>query len=382
LLSGLLAFLIPPRYESVVRLMPPDQSNGMGSAMMSILAAKGGDGLSSLAGNMLNLKNSGALVIGILTSDTVRNDIINQFDLRRTYWRKRYEDARKVLAKRTDISEDRKSGIVTIRVEDSDPGRAQQIAQAYVDQLNAKVSELTTSSAHRERLFLEERLVEVGRRLDESSLTLSRFSSSNKTFDPATQGKAMLETVAQVQGQLVAAQSEVKGLEQIYGPQNSRVRSANARVLELRNKLQEITGDGTLSGELRAGQLYPSVQQLPILGNTYISLYRRAKIDEAVYEILTKQYELAKVEEAKEIPTIKVLDAAQVPERRSWPPRMLIVILGTLTFCFFAMTLVVTEFLATQMEVHDPRRRAIERVLRFIPIAKHRSAAATVNTTI
>jgi capsule polysaccharide export protein KpsE/RkpR len=360
-ISAILAFSIPPRYESVVRLMPPDQSNGgMGAAMMSMLTAKAGDSLGALAGDALNLKNSGALVISILTSDTVQDDIINRLDLRKVYWRKRYDDTRRILSKRTDISEDRKSGIIVIHVVDSNPRRARAIAQAYVDEANAKVSQLTTSSAHRERVFLEQRLAEVKEQLDIASLALSSFSSKNKTLDPETQGRAMLEAMATLQGQLIAAGAELKGVEQVYGPENSRVHAASAKVEELRTRLWQITGEGASSGQLQAGQLYPSIQQLPMLGNIYLDLYRKAKINEAVYEALTKQYELAKVEEAKEIPTIKVLDAPELPEGKSWPPRALFIVLGTLTFAVVGITIITAEITLANMAPHDPRRTGVQ----------------------
>ncbi len=146
----------------------------------------------------------------------------------------------------------------------------------------------------------------------------------------------MMEAAANLQGQLIAAQAELSGLEQIYGPDNSRVRAAAAKVGELKSKLLTLSGNKPLSDNADAqnSQLYPSLAQLPMLGNTYYDLSRQAKIDEAVYEALTKQYELAKVEEAKEIPTIKVLDEPVVPEKKVWPPRTLIIALGTLlAFC-------------------------------------------------
>ena len=332
-LSLAVAFLLPVRYESVTRLMPPDQSSGMSATMLSALTAKAGDSVGTLASDLLGMHTTGATLIGILCSRTVQDDLINRFDLRKVYAKKRYEDARKVLTRRTDISEDRKSGIITIKVEDSDRDRAARIARGYVDDLNSRVSQLTTSSARRERIFLEGRLASIKQQLDQSTLQLSRFSSKNRTFDPQVEGKAMLDAASTLQGELIAAESELKGMEQIYGPENARVRSAAARVSELRSKLNALSGNSATAPatNLQAGSedLYPSLQQLPMLGNTYYDLARQAKINETVYEVLTKQYELAKVEEAKEIPTIKVLDEAIPPERKAWPPRSLIVVLGT-----------------------------------------------------
>jgi uncharacterized protein involved in exopolysaccharide biosynthesis len=347
------AFLIPKRYEAVGRLMPPDQSNSA-SAMLGALTAKGGDILGAAAGDALGLRTSGATVVGVLNSRTVQDDLINQFDLRKVYYEKRYEDARKLLQQRTDIAEDKKSGIITISVQDRDPERAALLARAYIDDLNVRIAKLTTSAARREREFLEARLTSVKQQLDDSTLQLSRFSSRNMTFDPQIQGKAMIEAGATLQGQLIAAETELSGLEQVYGPENSRVRSASARVGELRSKLRNMSGVGDTKGG--SGQLYPSLEQLPLLGNKYYDLARQAKINETVYEVLTKQYELAKVQEAKEIPSIRVLDEPVVPERKIWPPRFLIIILGTLLTLALGTVYILGRAGLNQLSEDDPRR--------------------------
>jgi uncharacterized protein involved in exopolysaccharide biosynthesis len=365
-ISAAIAFLIPKRYEAVARLMPPDQSD-MNTAMLGALTAKAGDAISAVAGNVLGLRTSGATMVGILESRTIQDDLINQFDLRKVYSEKRYNDTRKILEKRTNISEDKKSGIIAISVEDTNPDRAAALAKAYVTDLNTRISQLTTSSAHRERVFLEGRLQSVKLELDAATLKLSRFSSQNKTFDPQVEGKAMMEAASSLQGQLIAAETELKGLEQIYGPENSRVRAASARVAELRNKLTTMSGSSggasDNSAALSSSQLYPSLEQLPLLGNTYYDLARRAKIDEAVFEVLTKQYELAKVQEAKEIPSIKVLDEPVVPETKSWPPRLFIIIFGTFVAFAFGCIWIMAAAGYQNLDSHDPRRLLVDRFI-------------------
>ncbi len=369
-ISAAIAFLIPKRYEAVARLMPPDQSD-MNTAMLGALTAKAGDAIGAVASNVLGLRTSGATMVGILESRTIQDDLINQFDLRKVYSKKRYNDARKVLEKRTNISEDKKSGIITIAVEDSDPDRAAALAKAYVTDLNNRISQLTTSSAHRERVFLEGRLLSVKQELDAATLKLSLFSSQNKTFDPQIEGKAMMEAASSLQGQLIAAETELKGLEQIYGPQNSRVRASSARVAELRNKLSTMSGaaGSGVAGQapdnatLSDNQLYPSLEQLPLLGNTYYDLARRAKIDEAIFEVLTKQYELAKVQEAKEIPSIKVLDEPVVPETKSWPPRLFIIVFGTLVAFAFGCVWILLAAGYQNLDSRDPRRLLVDRLI-------------------
>ncbi len=357
-LAAIVAFLVPNYYEATARLMPPDQGNN-GMMLLSMLSAKVGDNFGSMAGDMLNLKNSGAVVSGVVRSRTVADSLINRFDLRKVYWIKRYEDARKKLTHRTDVAEDRKSGIITITVTDSDPQRAAALAQAYVDETNRLVANLTTSSAHRERVFLEGRLEGVKQELDTAALDVSRFASRNGTLDPQMQGKAMLEAAATLQGQMIAAETELRGLQQVYGPENVRVRSAAARVGELRRNLEKLTGQkapDTPATDAQGEQTYPSIRQLPLVGNSYYNLYRRAKILEAVFETLTKQYEAAKVQEAKEIPTIKLLDQPQVPEKKSWPPRLVIIALAVLLAVAGRTLYFVARELVSRMETSDPRR--------------------------
>ncbi len=331
-LSVVVAVLIPSRYQSTARLMPPDSPAAGGlSAAMAALSA-GPNALGGLAGGLLGLKSTSDLLVGILTSRTVADQLVRQFDLRRVYGARRVEDARNVLATNTSTVVDRKSQIITITVTDQDAQRAAALAQAYIGELNRLVAEVSTSSARRERIFLEGRLQAVNRELEAAEKEFSQFASKNTAIDIKEQGKAMLEAAATLQGQLIAARSELEGLRQIYADSNVRVRSAKARVAELENQIKKVGGmdEGTSLENLKPSDaLYPSIRKLPLLGVTYADLYRKTKVQEALFETLTQEYELAKVQEAKEIPTVKVLDPPNLPENKSSPPRTLIVLLGT-----------------------------------------------------
>ena len=225
LVSTLVAFLIPKSYMSTTQLMPPNPQSTSGMAMMAAMAAKAGGGLAGVAGDLLGLKSSGALFIGVLRSETSQDRLIQQFDLRKVYGTRLVMDARKRLDENTSISEDKKSGIITISVTDHSPQRAAALASAYVDQLNSLVSELSTSSAHREREFLEERLKVAKQDLDDASNQLAQFSSKHNTLDIQQEGKAMLDAAGAIAGEMIAAQSQLEGLRQIYTDNNSRVRS-------------------------------------------------------------------------------------------------------------------------------------------------------------
>jgi capsule polysaccharide export protein KpsE/RkpR len=334
-LSVIIAFLAPKRFESTTRLMPPDQMNS-GAAMLAAAASRAGSTLGSLGGiggDLLGVKSSGALFVGIVQSRTVQDDLIGKFSLQRVYGDRYRQDARKDLEKNTDVSEDRKSGIITIRVTDKDPKRAAAIAQEYVAELNQVVTLLNTSSAHRERVFLEERLLQVKQDLESAENEFSEFASQNTAIDIPSQGKAMIEAAATLEGQWIAAQTEMESLKQIYADSNVRVRATQARVGELRRQLEKLGGkyDG---GSAPSGQdsqtMYPSIRKLPLLGVNYADLFRKTKIQEAIYETLTQEFELAKVQEAKETPSVKILDPPDVPEKKSFPPRLLVILFGTI----------------------------------------------------
>jgi capsule polysaccharide export protein KpsE/RkpR len=213
--------------------------------------------------------------------------------LKTVYHDSKIEDAREDLAEHTGLSEDRKSGIISVSVSDHDPKRAAAMAQAYILELDRLVAQVSTSSARRERIFLEGRLEKAKVDLDAVAKNFSDFASKNTAIDIPAQAKAMVEAAAMLQGQLIAAQAELSAVQQIYTGNNVRVRTAEARVKQLQEKLNEVGGAGTPDQLESEHSLYPSIRKLPLLGVTYSDLYRQTKIQEAVYELLTQQYEMA-----------------------------------------------------------------------------------------
>ncbi len=342
LVSTVIALLIPSRYESTANIMPPEQNDH--GALLSMLAGKAGgasdslgsSGLASLAGSFLGGSSTGALFVELIHSRTIQDHLIDRFDLQKVYWTRYKQDARKTLEKRTAVEQERKSGVISISVTDSSPERARQMAQAYVEELDRLLSQVSTSSARRERIFIEQRLATVKADLDDAERQFSAFASKNSALDIKEQSKAEVEAAAILQGQLIATQSELEGLEQIYTANNVRVRSLRARIDELKRNLTKISGtDASLSADSSADSssqdLYPSIRRLPLLGVQWADLYRRAKIQETIYQLLNQQYEMTRIQEAKEIPTIRVIDPANLPEKKSWPPRLLIILVLTAT---------------------------------------------------
>jgi capsule polysaccharide export protein KpsE/RkpR len=367
-IATIIAILVPNRYVSMTRLMPPESQGGSSIAMLSAMIGKTSTpALGSLASDILGTKTSGALYMEALRSRTVQDRLVNRFDLRRVYWVRYMEDARRYLEDNTSISEDRKSGVISVMVSDRNRQRSTAMAQAYVEELNRLMNEVSTSSARRERIFIEQRLATVKQDLRRAADEFSQFASQNTTLDITSQTKAMVEAGADLQGHLMAAQSELEGLETIYTANNVRVRSLRARVDELRHQLNEMAGanPAAIAGNPLAGNqlpnqpsdmIYPSIRKLPLLGVRWAELYQQTKIQETVYQLLTQEYEMAKIQEAKEVPTIKVMDEAAIPERKSFPPRIAFMVLGTVLGCLTGALWILGFVFWEAIEPDDPAK--------------------------
>lgn len=364
LVSTVIAFLLPNHYTATTRLMPPGY--GANSAMalalpaLSDRAGGGGEGsVMGLASQLLGMNTSGELYVGVIQSQAVEDRVIARLGLMSVYWDKYLEDARKHLESNTNISISSRTGIISISVTDKKPERAAAIAKAYVVELNQVLSEVNSSSAHRERVFLEERLQEIKQRSEADAKEFALFASQNAAVDIPNQAKAMVTAEAELQSQLIVAQSELNGLRQIYAIGNPRVRAAQARLDELRRQTDKFGGknvDPVKDTSLAIDELYPSLRQLPLLGVKYLDLYRRAKIDDAVFELLTKEYEIAKIQEAREVPTAEVLDAAAVPEKKSSPHRLLFMLEGALSGFVLACAFLIGCTVWEHTDFSDPRK--------------------------
>jgi uncharacterized protein involved in exopolysaccharide biosynthesis len=389
-----IAFAIPKRYKATASIMPPDQQ-GSGATLLAALAGRSGGlgSLGGLAGDLLGGHPTTALYVSLLESGTVSGHLIDKFQLQRVYHARYRFTTAKRLAHLTSITDDKKSGVITITVEDTDRVRARDMAQAYLDELNNLLMRTSTSSAHQERIFIENRLHSVGADLEQAQLALSEFSSNNSTIDIKEQTRGLVDAGARVQGELLVAQSGLQSLRQVYGDGNIRVRETEARIATLQHDLKDMTGtsaplavdDGNVDhGRPDAdgqGELYPPLRQIPRLAVPYADLYRRVRVQETVFELLTQQYEMARIEEAKDIPVVNVIDPPGVPEKKSFPPRTLLTLLLTfLTFVAAAAVILIRDRWS-RVDASDPRKKLATEVVsvlskRIRPVAEPGRGAA------
>jgi capsule polysaccharide export protein KpsE/RkpR len=346
------------KFEATVQLMPPDSSGGglAALALPNLMKSPALAGLSGMAGDLLGVKSTGALFVKVLESRRVEDSIINSKDLRKRYHEDYMEDARKKLESRTTIAEDKKSGVISVTVRDRDAELAKDLAAAYRDQLGAVMMEVSTGSARREREFIEKRLQEEKKSLDDAEQRFSKFASSSMALDIPQQTRVMVESAARLQGELIAGRAELEGLEQIYTPENVRVKTVRARVNELQKELNKINNGPAAKGDAGdSSAQYPSVKNLPLVGIEWTDLYRSTKIHETVFELLTQQYEVARIQEARDFPSVKTLDEPVVPEKRH-PSPALVIGLGALASALLAGLGLFLQYRWQGWAEDDPRR--------------------------
>lgn len=353
------------KFPATAQLMPPDSSSsGMASlALPGIIKAPGLAGLAGMAGDLLGAKSSGALFIKVLQSRTVEDNLIERYDLRKHYGKKYFEDARDKLESNTVIAEDKKSGVLSITVKDRNAKFAAVLASAYVDELDHVMRQVATSAARRERVFIEQRLADEKLALNDAEQKFSHFSSNTMALNIPEQTRVMVEASARLQGELIASRAELEGLQQVYTPENTRVRTVQAKINEIERELARMNTGDQQGSDKSGTNPYPSIKNLPIVGLAWTDLYRETKIHETVYELLTQQYEVARIQEARELPTVKVLDQATVPEERH-PSIAEVALLGTLScIVLTCIGLLLQRWLAS-WDPDDPRRLLLGRLSR------------------
>lgn len=311
--------LLPNVYVATARLMPPNEGGG---GLASMLGGMGD--LAALAGVSTD-GGSGDLFVGMLKSRTVSDAIIDRFHLMEVYDQDYRVKMYEKLDKLVTISLGKDNDIISISVEDEDAQQAAAIANAYVEELKKLNVELNLGSAGRQRAFLEERLSLVKRDLTQAEEALRSFQKGNNAIRLDEQAKAVIETIAQLKGQIVSKEVELGAARSFQTEQNPEVKALRQVLAGLYEQLRRL--EHSPEGQKVSGDIFIATSSVPDIGLQFARVMREFKVQETLYELLTKQYELAKIEEAKNTSTIQVLDAAVAPDKKSKPKRLLIVLL-------------------------------------------------------
>jgi capsule polysaccharide export protein KpsE/RkpR len=322
----LLMFTVANEYQATAYLNPPDLNPMSGISLMIGMKSGVGAGLGSSMGDMLGLKSPGQIYIRQMQSRPVQDALIQRFHLQQVYKTKKLGDTRSALARNSEFSEDKKSGVIEIAVLDRDPNRAAQLANAYADELGHLTAGMTAESGRLEREYFESQLLQAKNDFRHASEELGNYGGQKGALDVEDEGKALAEAVSGIEGQLIATKTELKGLQQIYTDNNVQVQQANARIAELTSQLAQVSngsqakqkGDATTD----SGQFTdPSIRRMWGLAPSYMSLYGNLKIQEAVVQTIAEQYELSKLQESHRVSDVQLMDPAQPPEKKFKPHR-------------------------------------------------------------
>ena len=313
----IIAFILPAKYEAGAKFLPPSQNQGSAGMLLSQLA--GVSGAASLMSGALNIKNPSDVYVAMLKSRTIQDRLIDKFDLRKLYGKRTYTDARKKLEDNTDITTG-KEGVITLKVEDRDPKRAKALADAYVTELLSLSETLAISDASQRRKYFERELEQEKGRLADAEVELKKTQQSTGMIVPTEQARAVVGGIAQVRGMIAAKEVQIAAMRGYATEQNPQLAQAQRELQGLREQLRQMEKDQP--GD--TGSLVP-VGKMPEASLEFLRKYRDFKYHETLYELIAKQYELARLDEAKDVALIQVLDSPVEPDKRSKPLRAVII---------------------------------------------------------
>lgn len=318
-------------YTATARVLPPQKDSIGGLAAL----------LGQLGGTGFGLGGSSDLYFGILKSRSVTDAVIQRMDLFKEYRTKDWETTRKKLEKNTKLTLSTKNGIITITADNKDPRKAALLASTFVDELQKKSLQLTLNKAGIERSFLEKRLVLVKQDLKTAEMEMKNFQEKYKTIKADSQVVVAIEAIARLKAEILGKEVLLSSLRNSMTDESSEVKSQLAALSRLRRQLNSMSGTGEVASVI------PSVGNAPSIGVEYVRHLRELRIQEALFEQLTKQFELAKINEAKDSSSLQTLDEAVVPTKKSGPNRMLIVLLAMLAALLCSViTIFIQEYIS------------------------------------
>lgn len=319
ILAAIISLVLPKSYTATVTLMPPQQNSSVGAALTSQLGNLGG--MAALAGGTLGLKNPNDMYVAMLKSRTVEDAMVNKYDLMKVYHQHYLSDARKAFEAHTKVDGSAKDSLIHISVDDHDPNRAAELANGYVDQFRNLSEHLAITEASQRRLFFERQLEQAKDKLADSEEALKATEQKTGLIQLDSQARALIESAASLRAQIAAKEVELQAMQTYATAENTQRLQAEQELAALRAQLAKLGGS---EGGSEASLIMPrgTVSQA---GLEYVRKVRDVKYYETIFDILARQFEIAKLDEAKQGAVIQVMDPAVPPDRRSFPKRGLIV---------------------------------------------------------
>jgi len=304
--------------------MPPQQNTSMSSALLGQLS--GSSALASVAGAGLGLKNPNDMYVSLFQSRTIEDSMVQRFGLKERYKKKKESDARTAFEKHTTVTLGTKDGLIRITATDGDPKEAADIANGYVDEFKKLSATLAISEASRRRIFFEQQLLDAKENLTTAEEAMKHTEQSTGVLQIDSQARSLIESAANLRAQVVAKEVQLQGMRSYATEDNPDVVTAEQQLAALKAQLAKLAGTDQDSG---SDFIVPK-GKVPEAGMEYIRRLRDVKYYETISELIAKQFEIAKLDEARQGSIIQVVDVAVTPDRRSFPKRTITVLVATL----------------------------------------------------
>jgi tyrosine-protein kinase Etk/Wzc len=349
MLTGVtMCLVLPVRYTATTKIMPPQQTQSTASMMMNQLANIGAGSLAAVAGGGLGLKNPNDIYVGLLNSRPIADAVIYRFGLVRVYRAKDMTAARNRLAHETVVVSE-KTGFIAVSVTDKDKRRVAEMANAYTDELRILTKNLAMTEASQRRLFYEDQLKQAKEILVGAEVSFQQVQQRKGLVQLDAQAKAMIESLALLRAQVTAREVEVQALRSYSTEHNPELELAEGELSSLRAEGARMEQRNHSSGFTDLG-----LGDVPGAGMEYLRAEHELKYRQAMFDLLLKQYDAAKLDESKDAAIIQVVEPAIEPDRRSSlkPPLMILLFTlgGAFAGCLLALLLWWKECLQS-----DPR---------------------------
>jgi uncharacterized protein involved in exopolysaccharide biosynthesis len=318
-LATIAVFVIPSKYTATTVVLPPSQNSSISSALMGQLA--GSSALASAAGATLGIKSTGDMYISLFRSQTVEDAMIRRFNLMDRYRKKRMSDTRTAFEDRSTVILGAKDGLIRITVTDRDPNLAADMANGYVEEFRKQSANLAITEASQRRIFFQQQLLEANEGLATAEEAMKHTEQSTGVLQIDSQAKALIESAAMLRAQIAAKEVQLQSMRSYATDDNPQMMLAQQQLIALKDQLAKLSG----STENSASDIIVPKGNIPQAGMEYIRKLRDVKYYETIMELIAKQFEMAKLDEARQGAIVQVADVALPPDKRSSPKRTLTV---------------------------------------------------------
>jgi uncharacterized protein involved in exopolysaccharide biosynthesis len=322
--TTIIVLILPSKYTAATLILPPGQNSSTSSAILGQLGGSGA--LASLAGGSLGIKSPGDMYVALFRSRTVEDALIQRFDLMRRYHTKTMEDTRTEFESRSTVALGAKDGLIRISVTDRDPKLAAEMANACVEFFRKQSDNLAITEAAQRRVFFQQQLLEANQNLTIAEEALKRAEQSTGVLQIDSQAKSLIQSAATLNGQIAAKQVQLQGMRSFATEDNPQMMMAEQELGALKAQLAKLTG----TSENSSSDIIMPKGNIPEAGMEYLNKLRDVRYYETVEELIAKQFEVAKLDEARQGQDVQVVDPAVPPEKRSFPRRTLTIFVATL----------------------------------------------------